>query len=196
MAEQIVELAPGESRAVSFEAIPHEAKSYLVLVDGLNGSFTAIPSPEPLTVDILEIRHVGTAYSQDFWAKVVVTNNTGVVLDTHDAIDTGLTVGLLHGPDYTRGAGLSPKTTDTWRCVFVPGKNYFSLYEHRSLAGAQPLLAGEQGYADVRAFHMDKAPTPVKMIYDVHGHFKGIYSSAWKTWQKTDWRPPVFEPPF
>ena len=42
MTEQIVELAPGESKAVSFEAIPHEARTYQVSVDGLAGSFKVI----------------------------------------------------------------------------------------------------------------------------------------------------------
>lgn len=37
-----MELAPGESKQVSFEAIPHEAKVYQVSVDGLIGSFKAI----------------------------------------------------------------------------------------------------------------------------------------------------------
>lgn len=42
MAEQVITLAPGESKVVSFEAIPNEAKSYLVSVDGLTGSFRAV----------------------------------------------------------------------------------------------------------------------------------------------------------
>ena len=42
MAEQSVSLNPGESRVVSFEAIPHEARTYQVVVDGLSGSFVAI----------------------------------------------------------------------------------------------------------------------------------------------------------
>ena len=42
MAEQIVELAPGESKVISFEVTPHEAKTYQVQVDGLSGSFEAI----------------------------------------------------------------------------------------------------------------------------------------------------------
>jgi len=45
MAEQTVELAPGESRVVSFEAVPHEAKVYHVSVNGLIGSFTAVAAP-------------------------------------------------------------------------------------------------------------------------------------------------------
>jgi len=44
MAEQTVELAPGESRVISFEATPHEAKTYQVSVDGLTGSFKALPA--------------------------------------------------------------------------------------------------------------------------------------------------------
>lgn len=41
MAEQSVTLNPGESRVVSFEAVPHEAKTYHVSVNGLTGSFIA-----------------------------------------------------------------------------------------------------------------------------------------------------------
>lgn len=47
MAEQVVDLAPGESKLLSFEAVPHEAKTYQVQVDGLSGSFRAIAPPEP-----------------------------------------------------------------------------------------------------------------------------------------------------
>ncbi len=42
MAEQTVELEPGESKVISFEAIPHEARRYQVSVNGLTGSFDAI----------------------------------------------------------------------------------------------------------------------------------------------------------
>lgn len=45
MAEQSVSLNPSESRLVSFEAIPHEAKVYHVSVNGLTGSFAAIAPP-------------------------------------------------------------------------------------------------------------------------------------------------------
>jgi len=45
MAEQSVTLNPGESKVISFEAIPREAKTYQVSVDGLTGAFTAISGP-------------------------------------------------------------------------------------------------------------------------------------------------------
>lgn len=45
MAEQSVTLQPGESKAVSFEVVPHEARAYQVSVDGLSGSFTALAPP-------------------------------------------------------------------------------------------------------------------------------------------------------
>ncbi len=45
MAQQIVTLTPSQSKLVSFEAVPHEAKTYSVKVDGLTGSFRAV-SPE------------------------------------------------------------------------------------------------------------------------------------------------------
>jgi hypothetical protein len=46
MAQQSVTLNPGESKVVSFEATPSEARTYQVSVDGLTGSFTAIAAPE------------------------------------------------------------------------------------------------------------------------------------------------------
>lgn len=53
MAEQTVELAPGESKAVTFEAIPHEAKTFQVTVDGLSGAFEATwPPPAGAIIDL------------------------------------------------------------------------------------------------------------------------------------------------
>jgi hypothetical protein len=46
MAEQSVTLNPGESKLVSFEAIPHEARVFQVSVNGLTGSFKATAAPE------------------------------------------------------------------------------------------------------------------------------------------------------
>lgn len=51
MAQQIAELAPGESKTVSFGVTPTVAKTYQVSVDGLTGSFEAIAPP------IVEIMH-------------------------------------------------------------------------------------------------------------------------------------------
>jgi len=45
MAEQVVSLAPGESKVVSFEVVPDIAKTYSVSVDGLYGSFVATEVP-------------------------------------------------------------------------------------------------------------------------------------------------------
>ena len=45
MAEQVVELSPGESKQVSFEAMPHEARTCQVSVNGLTGSFVASEAP-------------------------------------------------------------------------------------------------------------------------------------------------------
>lgn len=58
MAEQSVTLEPAESKAVSFEATPHEAKTYQVAVDGLTGSFKAIAKPLIIDFPQLSILHV------------------------------------------------------------------------------------------------------------------------------------------
>lgn len=54
MPEQSVTLEPSESKLVSFQAVPHEARAYQVLVNGLTGSFTAIEAAPP-SGEILEI---------------------------------------------------------------------------------------------------------------------------------------------
>jgi hypothetical protein len=48
MAEKSVTLQPGESKVVSFEATPQEARSYQVSVNGLTGSFVATEALEPV----------------------------------------------------------------------------------------------------------------------------------------------------
>jgi len=66
MSEQSVTLQPGESKTVSFEVTPTEAKSYSVSVDGLSGSFRATEMPvadirvEDLTITPSEV-YIGEA---------------------------------------------------------------------------------------------------------------------------------------
>jgi len=56
MAEQSVTLQPGESKVISFEAVPHEAKTYYVSVNGLSGSFIAkVEAPPPGTANLYGI---------------------------------------------------------------------------------------------------------------------------------------------
>lgn len=73
MAEQTITLNPSESKAVTFEAIPHEVKIYQVSVNGLTGSFTAIYYQAPFegftaTVDQLdEIEKYLTPEQYEAW---------------------------------------------------------------------------------------------------------------------------------
>ncbi|MBA7580914.1 hypothetical protein ES708_22812 [subsurface metagenome] len=55
MAEQTVERQPGESKDVSFEVVPQEARNYLVEVNGLISTFTAIAPPPEFVVSNLRI---------------------------------------------------------------------------------------------------------------------------------------------
>lgn len=61
MAEQSVTLNPGESKAVSFEAIPHEAKTYQVSVDGLSSSFKVIAAPLATLYGVVKDASTGAA---------------------------------------------------------------------------------------------------------------------------------------
>lgn len=58
MAKQTVEVAPGESKVVSFEAVPSKAKTYHVSVDGLTSSFVArevLPEKVTFSVEVSNI---------------------------------------------------------------------------------------------------------------------------------------------
>jgi len=60
--EQVVELNPGESKVVSFEAIPSVAKTYQVAVDGLEGSFVAKAAPMPWEYGQPSCRVAGSSF--------------------------------------------------------------------------------------------------------------------------------------
>jgi len=78
MAEQTVELEPGQSRVVSFEVTPTVAKTYSVSVDGLGGSFEAValefatadmtalgyspPDPNPVHLAGVKVEIIGVGY--------------------------------------------------------------------------------------------------------------------------------------
>lgn len=73
MAEQTVELDPGESREISFEATPTEARTYQVSVDGLTGSFTALTAPvvEITAITLDKTKILG---GEDFTISITFSN--------------------------------------------------------------------------------------------------------------------------
>ena len=85
MAEQTVELALGESKVVSFEAIPNKVKTYQVSVDGLTGSFVATAPPPPEFAYISPIRQIpytqdpGTPWAKAYFRVEVDVQNVGDV---------------------------------------------------------------------------------------------------------------------
>ncbi|GAH49199.1 unnamed protein product, partial [marine sediment metagenome] len=97
MAEQTVELAPGESKAVSFEATPHEAKTYQVSVNGLIGSFKAI-------APVIEFYRAG--YDQP---ELTVFNVEGVPFSKVEVINGEPVATLAHpiSMDVMRGLSLT-----------------------------------------------------------------------------------------
>jgi hypothetical protein len=94
MASKEVTLTPGGSEVVTFEVTPSEARIYQVAVNGLAGSFVAIPVVpevvlsnlviEPAEVMVGEriyIRVTGTNYSDTYYkAKTVIFRVDGVVV--------------------------------------------------------------------------------------------------------------------
>ena len=79
MAEQIVELTPGESKEVAFEVTPPEAREYQVSVDGLVGSFKVIGPPLMVSEIAIHSRQADGSLIIPTWccfcrANIEVTN--------------------------------------------------------------------------------------------------------------------------
>jgi len=75
MAQQTVSLAPGESKAISFEVTPTEAKTYQVSVDGLSGSFVATTAPvADIRVENLAISPAEVNVGEKVTISVTATN--------------------------------------------------------------------------------------------------------------------------
>lgn len=71
MAEQIVELVPGESKQVSFEITPNEAKAYNVSINGLSGVFTAYAKKiEFPNIDILSVNGINFSEVGSNWGRL------------------------------------------------------------------------------------------------------------------------------
>jgi len=103
MAEQQITLNPGESKQVSFEATPHEARTYQVSVDGLKGSFTAVAAP---AVEITRI----------------TVNPTELTSAKHE-YETSLGLGFWGDPFTISITFSNPFDTDVWvRPDFALGK--------------------------------------------------------------------------
>ena len=111
MAEQVVELQPGESKLVSFEAIPHEARTYHVSVDGLTGSFRAVAKakfyiPAEMTVKVTDGSILGMYWRCEFSAPIT---NVGDVPGTYT-----ITYEDNAGRGRSREITLSPGETYDW----------------------------------------------------------------------------------
>ncbi len=84
MAEQEITLEPSESRVVSFEATPHEARTYQVSVDGLTGSFMAMAPPfDPWVYDVNGDGYIDKAErakaASDYFAGIITKEQVNQV---------------------------------------------------------------------------------------------------------------------
>ncbi len=89
MAEQTVELVPSESKLVTFEAIPHEARTYQVSVDELTGSFRAIAAPP----EVVKLEFTGSlAKGETRYLTTIPSGSTelDITLEATDDIDLEL----------------------------------------------------------------------------------------------------------
>ena len=76
--KKTVSLTPGESKEVTFTFTPTTAKTYMVNVDGLSGSFVAISVPEAaFRVSDLVIAYASLYVGEQQSISVVVTNIGG-----------------------------------------------------------------------------------------------------------------------
>jgi len=82
--KKTVALNPGESKVVGFTFTPTVAKGYGVSVDGLTGSFVALPIPgAEFVVSNLVIDPTEVYIGEQVFISVVVTN-VGTVAGTYE----------------------------------------------------------------------------------------------------------------
>lgn len=82
MAEQTVTLQPSESTPVVFEAIPHEARTYQVTVDGLAGSFVALAPVISIKVTRAYLREDSPSVSEYYsgWISIIPSSELNLGL--------------------------------------------------------------------------------------------------------------------
>lgn len=90
MAEQTVTLNPGESKVVTFTNTPLEARTFEVVIDGLIGTFSAIPvQPERVTVTITNKNAPITwKYSHDLFAGWNFATYQGETTTVRNAVES------------------------------------------------------------------------------------------------------------
>lgn len=198
MAEQVVELTPSESKLVSFEAIPREAKTYQVVVDGLTGSFKAIIPPEPVTIDSLKI--MCDFPNNIFYTLLTITNHTNLTFidETPTGAGGGLVTQLwaIGYPPVGLVMIFKPREWDGFGIGNVPpGTHTYRGVVHGSFFEAYGVAEGAFGHSEVFFRSMNEIPTPVETFYYTTQMFEGIFSSAWQEWVKSTWVAPTRPPP-
>lgn len=124
MAEQSVTLTPGESRVVSFEIVPHEARDYQVSVNGLTGSFMVIvaPSVEFAYVSAIRKLHVREKIYPD-------AGSTSWLRYEIDVKNTGNIAGECVAECYIRTRS-DNVWTDWINCISLHGRVGYEPYEY------------------------------------------------------------------
>jgi len=77
MLSKTITLDPGQSAEVSFTYTPASAKTYIVTIDGLSGSFTAVEFPAEFEVSNLTIEPSEVYVGEPVTISCVVTNVGG-----------------------------------------------------------------------------------------------------------------------
>ena len=113
VSSQTVELAPNQSRWVTFTATPNEARTYQVLVNGLTGTFRAIAKavakfymPATMTVRVTNGSILGMYWKCEFSCPITNRGNAPAthILSYKDSIDRS----------ETEEVTLNPGETFTW----------------------------------------------------------------------------------
>lgn len=71
MAEQTISLEPGETKLVTFEAVPYEARIYQVNVNGLAGSFNVV-TPPPTESSLVGLNVPPVPSGASFWPEATL----------------------------------------------------------------------------------------------------------------------------
>jgi len=131
MAEQEVSLQPGESKTVSFEATPKEAKTYQVSIDGLIGSFEAIEAP----VEVIDFELAKPSVSPAEVAPGTAITITCPVTSACTKPQTITAKVIVYEGSILPGHGAVIVTKTSPAFSIPPGETYNVIIHHTAVAG-------------------------------------------------------------
>jgi len=131
MAKQTVELAPSESKVVSFETTPTVAKTYNVVVNGLTGSFKATEAP----VEVIDFELTKPTVSPATITPGTAITITCPVTSRCTKLQNIIAKVIIYEGSIPPGHGARIVTKTSPSFSISPGETYNVIVHHTAIVG-------------------------------------------------------------